>query len=194
MPLNKGIVAPPGLDPIFRTTQDTMVDLPYVVLYMSPLVAPCLAKVLAVREQLEKELPHTIVIAGPGLAEEPVDWGGRVVRIEYLPDNHLAGLYQHGSAFIYPGLHDGAGYAVLEAMGAGLPVVAAKSGALQEVAKDIPIYYNPSSSDSLLQGTRRVLGFSKGERAQRVHLGQSATSNYTWEKSAWKLMSALQRL
>lgn len=194
VPLNRGSVGLPGLDPVFRTEQSTMVDLPYVILYLSPLVSSCMEQVFKVREQLEAEFEHTIVIAGPGLPAEPTEWDGRVVRIEYLPDNHLTGLYQHASAFIYPGLHDGCGYAVLEALGAGLPVVAARSGALQEIAKDIPIYFNPGSSESLLQGVRRVLGFSKSERAQRVHLGQSITSNYTWEKAAWKLVSALQRL
>jgi len=81
---------------------------------------------------------------------EPADWGPRVMRIEYCPASHLAGLYQHCDAFIQPSLYEGSGVTVLEAMRAGAPVVTSRTGGIEEVAGDTPIFFNPESTASII--------------------------------------------
>lgn len=192
IPLNKVQVAPAGVDASFEEPNDTFVELPYIVLHMDPLVAPLLPRLREALKQLEDEVPHTVVVFGMGLPEEPEDWGPRVVRIERLPNNQLAGLHQNASAFLYAGLHDGCGLRVLEAMRAGVPVVAAKSGALVDLAKDIPIYFNPANTGSMLQSIRRALALETRERNGRIRLGRSQVSRLDWEQTAWKFLSAFK--
>lgn len=193
MPLNKVVVAPPGVDPAFQSANDTVVEPPYLVLYCDARASRDLPKLHEALEHLEKDYPHNFVVAGPGFAEEPGDWGPRYVRIERLPDSTLSGLYQHASAFIYPGLYDGCCVRVLEALCAGVPVVAPRSGALPEHCADGPIYYSLTSAASLVQSVRRAIELDPQARAARIHAGRSVLPKFSWEKSAWKLLTALSK-
>jgi glycosyltransferase involved in cell wall biosynthesis len=70
----------------------------------------------------------TIVGRGPEehrLREEAVRYGvaDRVDFISWLPQDELFYLYDHHDVFVFPSLHDSSGWAVLEALSRGLPVV-----------------------------------------------------------------------
>ncbi|MBI2434151.1 MAG: glycosyltransferase [Candidatus Hydrogenedentes bacterium] len=193
-PLDRVMVAHPGVEHVFQEPHGTMVGQPYLVAMTASLTGSSLDRVLETLDQLTKEIPHTFVIVGRSGAPEPDDWGPRVVRIEHLPDNHLAGLYQNGEAFLYAGLFDGSAVRVLEALHAGIPVVAPNSGAIPELAGKHPIYYNPASTATMIQGMRRALDEDKKARIERIRLTRSATSRYNWEKCAWRFLSALKRM
>jgi len=192
-PLNKVVVAMSGVDEVFRNTYDSVVAKPYFVLFSDGLSAKMVPVLQNALRQLETEYPHTFVIAGPGNDTEPADWGPRFVRIEQMPDNHLAGLYQHADLWVYAGLHDGTATRVLEALRAGVPVIAPKNGALSEIVGDAPLYYNPGTPVTLIQAIRRALNEDEGWRSDRVHLGQKATLGYDWERTAWKVLTAFKR-
>ena len=193
MPLNKVVVLPPGVDPAFQGAHDTMVEPPYMVVFCDARATRGADRLFESLEQLKKDYPHNFVIAGPGFADEPDDWGDRYIRIERLPDSALCGLYQHASVFIYPGLFDGCCVRVLEALSAGVPVVAPRSGALPEHCADGPIYYNHTSAVSLVQSVRRAIDLEPQARAARIHAGRSVLPKFSWEKSAWKLLTALSK-
>lgn len=193
MPLNKVFVVGPGVDSAFLGAHDTMVELPYMVIYCDARISRGVERFFEALEMLEKEYPHNFVIAGPGFAGEPPNWGDRYVRIEHLPDTALCGLYQHASVFIYPGMFDGCCVRVLEALSAGVPVVAPRGGALPEHCGDGPIYYNHTSAISLVQCVRRAVDLDPQARAARVHAGRSVLPKFSWEKSAWKLLTALSK-
>jgi glycosyltransferase involved in cell wall biosynthesis len=53
-------------------------------------------------------------------------------RLGYVPDELLPGLYAGARVLVMPSLHEGFGLPCLEAMAAGVPVVASASGALPE--------------------------------------------------------------
>lgn len=193
MPLNKVFVAPPGVEAAFHGEHDSVIEPPYMVIYCDARVSRGVDRLFEGLEQLERDYPHNFVVAGPGFAEEPTNWGDRYVRIEYLPDSALCGLYQHASVFICPGLFDGCCVRVLEALSAGVPVVAPRSGALPEHCADGPIYYNHTSAVSLVQSVRRAIELDPQARAARIHAGRSVLPKFSWEKSAWKLLTALSK-
>jgi glycosyltransferase involved in cell wall biosynthesis len=193
-PLDKVLVAPPGLDPVFKQPTDTFVDKPYILIISDALTARSMLTLREALEQIAEEFTCTFVIAGAGSSAEPEDWGIQAVRIEECPDNHLAGLYQNSEVMLYPAVHDGGGQRPLEALYAGTLVVCPRSGAIPEVAKDAPLYYNPDSANSLVQVLRRVLNMEEKERATRIKQGQQCCANYTtWEKAGWKLLTAFKR-
>ena len=193
MPLNKVVVATPGVDAVFQAPHETLVEPPYMVVYCDARVARGRERMEEALAQLEKDYPQNFVIAGPGFDGEPGDWGPRYIRIERLPDSALAGLYQHASAFIYPGLFDGCCVRVLEALCAGVPVVAPRTAAFPELCGDGPIYYSLTSAVSMVQSVRRALDLDATTRANRIHAGRSVLPKFSWEKSAWKLLTALSK-
>lgn len=193
MPLNKVSVATAGVDPAFQKENDTVIEPPYIVVYCDARSGRAVDKLHEALGQLEKDYPHNFVIAGPGFAGEPGDWGPRYIRIERLPDSALAGLYQHAGCFLYPGLFDGCAVRILEALSAGVPVVAPRTGALHELCADGPIYYSPNSGVAIVQSVRRALELEPGQRAARIHAGRSPLPKYSWEKSAWKLLTVLSK-
>ncbi|NJK59550.1 MAG: glycosyltransferase family 4 protein [Oscillatoriales cyanobacterium SM2_1_8] len=51
-----------------------------------------------------------------------------------VPDEHLAKLYRHAIAFVYPSLYEGFGIPLLEAMICDTPVIASQVSSIPEVA------------------------------------------------------------
>jgi len=193
IPLDKVTVAKAGVSPVFAGPHESMIERPYMVIYIDALASFAMPFLLQLLEHLEGEFPHTFLFAGPGCENEPEDWGGRGVRIESCSDAQLSGLYQHSDLFLYPGHFDGGGIALLEAMHAGVPIVAAQSGANSEVAGHTPVYYNPESRSSAMQAIRRVLDETEEQRKNRLSEGRRITTDNSWEKSTWKFLSALKR-
>lgn len=193
VPLNKSIVAPPGVDAIFETPQSPMVDPPYFLVFRDTFSAKYLPKMFQTFSAFQDEFPHTIVVSGGRQADEPDDWGEHVVRIEQCPDSAQAGLYQHCTAFIQPSVHDGNALRVLEAVRAGACVISPHARAVEELAGDAPFYYNWESGASFLAALRRAVQLSAEQRAERAYLGRMILSKYAWDKSAWKILSAFKR-
>jgi glycosyltransferase involved in cell wall biosynthesis len=191
-PLNKSIVAPPGVNPALQAPGRTIIQEPYIVIFADALSYHVLPHVQKMMEVLSEEYPHSYVVVGPPhRMGEP--WGDDVVRIEKLPDSQLAGLYQHASVFVNPAVHDGSALRTIEALYAGVPVVCARSGATVELAGQTPVYYNPASVDSMIQAMRRMLEADEKERADRINFGRQGVSRYKWEDTAWKVLGALNK-
>jgi glycosyltransferase involved in cell wall biosynthesis len=128
------------------------------------------------REQREDALP--LVVAGS------IDASPRGVELVVRPDaQRLAELYAGAVALVHPARLEGFGLTPLEAMGAGTPVVAARSAAVHEVCADAAVYVDPDDPDdlaarlALLQGDAAV-------RARLAEAGRTRASRFTWEHSA----------
>lgn len=63
--------------------------------------------------------------------------------IEFIPDDDLPVLYSGAEVFVFPSVYEGFGLPPLEALSCGCPVVVSNIPSLQEVLKDIPVYFNP---------------------------------------------------
>ena len=81
----------------------------------------------------------------------------------------------------------------MEALLAGVTVVAARSGATVELTGQTPVYFNPGSADSMVQAMRRMLDADEKERADRVNFGRQAVTRYRWEDTAWKVLAGLKK-
>ncbi len=101
---------------------------------------------------------HHLVLCGP-------DDERRTTLFRDLPRTHLLGrvdprdvswLMHHAAAVVVPSTYEGFGLPALEGMAAGVPVVAAKCGALPEVCADAAVLVEPDGP-ALADGLRRVL-------------------------------------
>jgi glycosyltransferase involved in cell wall biosynthesis len=149
---------------------------------------------LAVMKKLWSEnLSHSLVVVGRAGVEEPADWGPGVVRVESVPQNQLAALYQHCELTVLPAGYAGSGLSVLEAMRAGSTVVCPRVGGIPEVAHTTPIYFNPDNAGDLAAAIRRGLSERPSERKNRHSAGRKIAREYTWEACTLKVLQALRR-
>jgi glycosyltransferase involved in cell wall biosynthesis len=82
-----------------------------------------------------------IIGTGPELPSlrrlmQELDLGGRVELMEHVPFERLVLAYRNADVFCLPSLQEGFGIVFLEAMAAGVPVVACQAAAIPEVVPD----------------------------------------------------------
>jgi glycosyltransferase involved in cell wall biosynthesis len=191
-PLDKVVVAPPGVDPVFGKPNGSLIPPPYIVAVGPTCPSHNHARVIEACERLAADVAHTLVIAGHACEMEPASWGPQVMRIERLPDAQRAGLYQNAAAVVLPHLHDGAGMELLETLGAGALVVAPKLGAIPELGGNTPVYYNHESTESLRRTLRRVLEDPESTPGDRQRAAKQCRE-YTWERTAWKVAQVFKK-
>jgi glycosyltransferase involved in cell wall biosynthesis len=106
-----------------------------------------------------------------------------VVMTGYLPEEELALLSGSAYAFVYPSLFEGFGVPVAEAMKCGVPVLTSKNTAMEEVAGDAALYFNPKDHTDIADKMMLIYK-DEGLRKQLIGKSRSNAENYSWEKSA----------
>ncbi len=156
-----------------------------------------LGTLLEAWEQVSGRFPQTwLVVAGATDAifrrealpvhPERARWLG------YVADETLPGLYAAAQVFVLPSLDEGFGLPLLEAMACGTPVIAARAGALPEVAGEAARYFDPTQSDELAEWLGQFLG-DESLRSSFAEKGRMRAQSYAWESSAEKLWEVLQQ-
>jgi glycosyltransferase involved in cell wall biosynthesis len=146
------------------------------------------------------DLGLDLVVAGPAgwgsgdLQVRTVDLGiaGRVEFPGYLSDDDLAALLAGARAFVFPSLYEGFGLPPLEAMAAGVPVVAARAGALPEVLGDAPFWCDPLDVESIAAAIRTAVTDVE-LRAGAMAAGHARVAGYDWAETARLTLGAYER-
>ena len=113
-----------------------------------------------------------------------------VYRHTRVADDALLDLYANADVFAYPSLAEGFGMPVLEAMAAGLPVVASDAEAVQEVAAGAALIVPARATAAWVQALDRVLTDPQLGRDLRER-GQAVAARHTWARSAERTLSFL---
>ena len=107
----------------------------------------------------------------------------RVNFAGFLSDQDLVSLYQQATALIQPSKSEGFGLTGLEAMAAGLPVIASTSASLPEVYEEAAVYFDPESHKELAEKMTQLL--KKPDLRQQLRLaGRRQAFKYSWKKMA----------
>jgi glycosyltransferase involved in cell wall biosynthesis len=103
------------------------------------------------------------------------------VRTGRLDAEAVPRLMAAAAVVVVPSLYEGFGLPALEAMAAGVPVVAARRGALPEVCADGALLVEPDA-DTLAEGIATALA-GEGDTESRVARGRRRAEGFTWEAS-----------
>ncbi|MFL5981172.1 MAG: glycosyltransferase family 4 protein [Gaiellaceae bacterium] len=103
--------------------------------------------------------------------------------LPWVPPAELESLYRAATAFVFPSLYEGFGLPVLEAMTRGVPVACSNRGALDEVADDAALTFDPERPAEIAAAVERLLA----DPAERERLRRAGTANaarYSWGETA----------
>lgn len=137
-----------------------------------------------------------LVLAGSGrgyLRETTPGSSGAVRRLGYVAEADLPGLYAGAHAFVLPSLHEGFGLPCLEAMASGVPVVAARAGALPETCGGAALLVDPRAADAFGEAVLSVVDHD-ALRTRLINAGYERARNFSWTRTVEKTDEALQAL
>ncbi len=82
----------------------------------------------------------------------------RIRRIDHVPRTLLTDLVHGAKACLFPALYEGFGLPALEALGAGVPLLASTTGALPEVTGSTAVAVDPYDVGAIGEAIRRLDG------------------------------------
>jgi glycosyltransferase involved in cell wall biosynthesis len=125
----------------------------------------------------------------PGLIAE-LGLGSRVLLLPEVADEWLPAVYRAALAFAFPSLAEGYGLPVLEAMAAGVPVVASDIPALAEVTGPGAVLVAPRDMAGWVCALRAILA-DRRMSARLSQAGAAVAAGVTWERGAAALRGLL---
>jgi glycosyltransferase involved in cell wall biosynthesis len=183
VPAERIRVVPNGVDALFfgPTVRAVVKKPPYVLFVGTPEPRKNLPRLISAMTILrQRGRRETLVIAGAGGWGDEVPLGPGIHATGRVTDDELQTLYANASCLALPSLHEGFGLPALEAMAAGTPVVAGRSGALPEVTGGAAILVDPQSATAIADGIEIALD----ERDRLVPMGLFRAKEFTWDKAA----------
>jgi glycosyltransferase involved in cell wall biosynthesis len=114
-----------------------------------------------------------------------------VILPGYVDDADVAALYSGALALLFPTLHEGFGFPVLEAMRCGTPVITSATSSLPEVAGYAALLVNPRNVDEIAQTIERLLT-DQTLRADLVARGYRQAAKFTWQRAAEQTLAVLE--
>ena len=113
----------------------------------------------------------------------------RVRLTGFVDDDSLVKLYQNARCLFFPSLYEGFGLPILEGLACGLPVAAANTSSLPEVAADFAFYFDPYDIDGMAQALDQALRSPIDQEAKRARYEYS--KNFSWQKTALATLNAI---
>lgn len=115
----------------------------------------------------------------------------RVRRLGWVSDT--GDLLRGATLLAYPSLYEGFGLPPLEAMAAGVPVVATSAGSVPEVTGDAAVLVPPGDPEQLAQAISKVVSDDR-LRSDLVERGFVRAAAFSWAESSDALASAYSEI
>lgn len=128
-----------------------------------------------------------VVVGGGPMTDDEKDLieslglSDQVKHHPFVSEIQLKNLYCYCQAFVFPSLDEGFGLPLLEAVSCGAIVLASDIEVFREVIDDIPIYFDPTSEDSLVKALEESSGRVKD------HVMAEKKSTEIHDKFSWSV-------
>ena len=152
---------------------------------------------LASPKQGEGE-PYSLIIAGhKGWNDKKIyqkfessPYKDKIKFIGSIDQEDKSTLYSLASLFVYPSFYEGFGFAVVEAMACGVPVITSNRSSLPEVAGQAAYLVNPNRPSELAGAITEMLKNEKLKEHFKT-LGLEQAKKFSWEKAAKEFLEVL---
>lgn len=114
-----------------------------------------------------------------------------VKLIGFLPDEELAVLYKKAEAFIFPSESEGFGLPGLEAIAAGLPVLASDIPVFKEIYQEAALYFDPTNHKDIAEKIKKFLSDKNLEEELKTK-GSELAKDYSWLKMVKETLNEYQ--
>ena len=139
--------------------------------------------------QRKRDVP-ALVLAGRATADaeawlsrlRQAPFAGHARHVGYVDDADREGLYAGARVLVLPSLDEGFGLPALEAMSAGVPVVASNRGSLPEVVGDAGTLVDPADIEGLAAAIDRTLS-DPDVAARAGAAGLTRAKAFRWDTS-----------
>lgn len=131
------------------------------------------------------------VFSGLDGVDGPAQSSGRIDFLGQVNDPHvLEALYRRASVFVFPSFYEASPLPPIEAMSAGVPVVASDIPSLRERCGDAAIYADPYDVDTFIEKIDGLLAdpVLRGSMADR---GRARAAGYSWRAQTEHLVELL---
>jgi glycosyltransferase involved in cell wall biosynthesis len=114
---------------------------------------------------------------------------GRIRHLGYVPEDRREQVFAGARVLVMPSLDEGFGLPALEAMSAGIPVIASNRGALPEVVGNGGLLFDPAQPAALASAIEQLL-VDEGVSASWGSAGLERAREFSWSTAAAVLRRA----
>jgi len=116
-----------------------------------------------------------------------------VLFLGFVPDEHLASLYQYSLAYVFPSFIEGFGLPAIEAQSYGVPVLASNNSSLPEILGNSAIYFDPFNINDISKIIIRII--SDEDLKEKVkNLGYKNYIRFDWQGMAKQVKRIYENL
>ena len=140
------------------------------------------------RELRARGLPHRALVIGrrgwlADAALREIERDDTAIWIEHVAADDLAACYAGASAFVSPSAYEGFGFAVADALAAGLPTIIADVSSLPELCGDAAVRLPELTADAVADALSKVLS-DEARSTAMAELGRQRASQFSWRDAA----------
>jgi glycosyltransferase involved in cell wall biosynthesis len=137
------------------------------------------------------KIPHKLVLAGnPGYGYEDLKmkieeskFKKDIFETGYINEESKQYFLKNAEAFLFPTFYEGFGLPVLEAQGAGAPVVTSNISSMPEVGGDGAAYCDPYEPETILDAVWKILN-DEEYKDRLVERGFENARKFSWDACA----------
>ncbi len=178
---------------------DTLTKRPFVLVIGSQAPHKNIELVYKIAPELAKSGVDVLVSGTGGKVFCQTDSAGQsqsgshsnVHHLGYVTDDDLAKLYSNALCLLFPSFVEGFGLPLVEALAFGCPIVSSDASCMPEICADHARYASPHQPSQWVDAVRDVL--QSKSTSSKAAIAKHLT-NFSWKKSAGKLLSVLEEL
>jgi glycosyltransferase involved in cell wall biosynthesis len=152
-------------------------------------------------ELLKKKynVPHKLILVGKfGFGGEKIkgkidgsEYKSDIIMTGYVSDEEKYYLLANADVFIFATFYEGFGLPILEAQGAGTPVVTSNISSMPEVAGDSAVLVDPKNPSAIAEAAYKLIS-NESHKNDIIEKGYKNVKRFSWEKCAREVSSLLR--